>query len=117
MRIEIQRASNLGVLHASLGIAPDARVSVSRNGDTLEIWDLMTGNYFTTSLSLPSTIKRSNVAIPEWVRQLIAKPTDELLHEWSANWEDGADERRMAIHTELNFRGLETPFGNQPVSS
>jgi hypothetical protein len=109
MRVEIQRASNLGALHQTLGIDADSRISFSGfdSQRRCEIWDLTTGNYFAVSaFSSPPAVEASQVAVPDWVKPIIEMPTDQLLAEYKASWQDGDAEERMAKFTELNFRGV-----------
>lgn len=111
MNVEIQRALNLGALHRTLGIDSDSRISVSGIGQDgqIEIWDLATGRYFTVSgpTSAPS-VEVSPAPVPDWLKQIIASPTDDLLAEYRSisPWQEGSAERRMIIFTELNFRGV-----------
>jgi hypothetical protein len=110
MNIEIQRAANLGtVLFQHLKIDPDSRICVSEiygNGQ-IDIWDLATGRYFKTSnATTPPTVQQQVVEVPEWVQTIIQSPSDDLLAEHDATWEDGASEKRMAIFTELTYRGV-----------
>ncbi|MGA2887704.1 MAG: hypothetical protein ABSE51_06595 [Terracidiphilus sp.] len=109
MRIEIQRASNLGQIHRTLGIDSDSRISFqmdARNGQ-IDIWDLTTGRYFTVSaLDSPPTFNESAVKAPEWVEQIVQTPDNDLLNQYRAAWREGAGEKRMAMFTELCYRGI-----------
>jgi WD40 repeat protein len=109
MRIEIQRASNLGAIYRKLSIDPESRISFSGIGadGRFEIWDLVTGNYFAVSaFTDPPSIDVTQVPIPQWLRRIIESSTDDLMAEYRSTWQEGASEKRMAIFTELNFRGV-----------
>jgi len=114
MNIEIQRASNLGtLLYQRLNIDPDARISVSEiyGNAQIDIWDLATGRYFKVSnAASPPTVQQTIVEVPAWLSTIFETSTDDLLAEHDAMWEDGASEKRMAIFTELNFRGVRVPL-------
>jgi hypothetical protein len=114
MNIEIQRAVNLGTLqYQQLNIDPNSRVCVGEpygNG-LAEVWDLATGRYFKLSNATnPPTFEQSIVPVPGWLSTIFETPTKDLLAEYAATWEDGAGERRMAIFTELNYRGERVPM-------
>jgi hypothetical protein len=108
MRIEIQRASNLGQLHRQLGIASDSRISFQMNTDgQIEIWDLDTGRYFTIrAFDTPPTVYESEKQVPDWVREIIEAEGGELLKRYREGWREGAGEKRMAMFTELCYRGI-----------
>jgi hypothetical protein len=109
MRVEIQRASNLGAIHRKLGIDPESRISVSviDSEGRFEVWDLATGNHFTVSaFANPPSIDIAQVPVPQWIKRIIEAETDDLLTEYRSTWRDRAAEQRMAIFTELNFRGV-----------
>jgi hypothetical protein len=118
MAIEIQQASRLGELYKTLDLNSKDRIAITKfdaNGQ-LEIWDLESGRYFTISiLPQPATIDETHREVPEWLRGVFATPTDDLLSEWHATWEDGAGDRRMTLFGELTYRGVKIPATRLPV--
>ena len=109
MAIEIQQASRLGALYKTLGLNSQDRIAITKfdsNGQ-LEIWDLKQGRYFTIRiLPQPASINETHREVPEWLKGIFAMPSDDLLSEWNATWEDGAGERRMTLFGELMYRGV-----------
>jgi hypothetical protein len=114
MNIEIQRAANLGtILYQHLKIDPDSRICVSEiyGNAQIDVWDLATGRYFKISnATTPPTVDQTIVEVPGWLSTIFETSSDDLLAEHAATWEDGASEKRMAIFTELNYRGVRIPL-------
>jgi hypothetical protein len=57
----------------------------------IDIWDLGTGRYFKISnATSPPTVQQTMVEVPECVQTIVQTPSDDLLAEHEATWEDGA---------------------------
>lgn len=110
--IEIQRASNLGPLHKTLGIESGSRVAICRRDPSgqIEIWDLGSQRYFTIGSMFTSspTVIGTSKETPQWLQAIINTPSDQLLAEFHSSWEEGAGDRRMTVFAELCYRGVDT---------
>jgi len=74
---------------------------------SIEIWDLESGSYFTAQAFVsPPTIDETYVEVPGWLSPIINSSDEELLKEWKTRFREGASEQRMAIFTELSYRGV-----------
>ena len=103
--MEIQRATNLGQLHVTLGIAPDSRVAFKMTDAGVIIWDLETETQFIIAFGATSP-----TAVPfqlsQQIKAIIEAQDDQLKKRWSESWRDGWSEERETIFTELTFRGI-----------
>ena|SRR5579862_5100246 len=105
--MEIQRAANLGVIHQSLGIKPDSRISYQLTDYGFVIWDLATGTEYTIrqGQSKPSVAR---FELPQNITNIIAASDDDLKQRWIDSWLDGWTDERRTIFTELAYRGIST---------
>jgi hypothetical protein len=103
--MEVHRASELGQLHRSLGIDPNARITFKLAVDGVIIWDLATQMQYTVvqGRSVPLV---AHFQLPQYVNDIISANDDQLKKRWAESWRDGWSEERETIFTELTFRGI-----------
>jgi hypothetical protein len=101
--MELAKGAQLGLLHTTLGIAPESRVSVRITPTGAVVWDFSTGTRYSID-GTNRTVDEAAFQVPDHVKQIIAASSDELLKRWDAG--SGWDDERSTIFSELSVRGV-----------
>jgi hypothetical protein len=102
--MEIQQASNLGLLQRTLKIKPDARITMRLTSEGADVWDLSTGNIYRVT---PGNVSVEMHAVPPDVLEIIAASDETLRKHLRDTWQQGWTEERQTMFTELVFRGVD----------